>query len=119
MHSMTNLLSAGTLTGDKVKNHKGDDLGKVEELMIDAESGRIEYAVLSFGGFLGVNNKLFAVPWQSLKVDRAEKCLRLNAEKEQLESAPGFDKDHWPNMADPQWYEPVRGYYEKTLRPVV
>src|ERR1019366_5392291 len=97
------VLAADTLTGDKVVNHQREDLGKIEHLMIDLATGRIAYAVLSFGGFLGMGDKLFAIPWSALKVDTVEKQFVLNLDKEALKSAPGFDKDHWPNMADLGW----------------
>ena len=105
------VLSAGTLKGDNVVNAKGEKLGTLEELMIDLDSGRIAYAVLSFGGFLGMGDKLFAIPWSALTVDTVEKRLVLNVVKEQLENAPGFDKDKWPNMADQTWGAKVYGYY--------
>src|ERR1019366_5018246 len=66
-----NVLAADTLTGDKVVNRQKEDLGKIEHLMIDLANGRIAYAVLSFGGFLGMGDKLFAIPWSALKVDTA------------------------------------------------
>ncbi|MBZ0303832.1 MAG: PRC-barrel domain-containing protein, partial [Anaerolineae bacterium] len=62
----TLLLSATTLIGDGVKNSAGEDLGKLTEIMLDVESGRVAYAVLSFGGVLGLGNKLFAIPWEAL-----------------------------------------------------
>ena len=105
------VLSASTLKGDKVVNHQGEDLGKLEDLMIDLERGRIAYAVLSFGGFLGMGDKLFAVPWQAFGVDTGEKRLVLNASKELLEKAPGFDKSNWPDMADLAWGSKLYGYY--------
>src|SRR5262245_1280011 len=68
--AMSNIvLSADTLTGDKVVNAAGEDLGKIEDFMLDVESGRIRYAVLSFGGVLGLGSKLFAVPPEALTVD--------------------------------------------------
>ena len=105
------VLSASTLKGDKVVNHQGEDLGNIEELMIDLNRGLIAYAVLSFGGFLGMGDKLFAIPWQAFAVDTAEKRLVLNADKELLKKAPGFDKSNWPNMADPAWGTKLYGYY--------
>lgn len=105
------VLSASTLKGDKVVNQQGEDLGKIEELMIDVDRGRVAYAVLSFGGFLGMGDKLFAIPWQAFAVDTAEKRLVLNADKELLKKATGFDKDNWPNMADPAWGTKLYGYY--------
>src|SRR5579863_8144740 len=88
------VLAADTLTGDKVVNLQKEDLGKIEHLMIDLETGRIAYAVLSFGGFLGMGDKLFAIPWSALALDTVEKRFILNVDKELLKRAPGFDKDH-------------------------
>ena len=92
-------------------NLNKEDLGKIEHLMIDLDSGRVAYAVLSFGGFLGMGDKLFAIPWSSLTVDTVEKRFVLNVDKSLLERAPGFDKDHWPNMADRTWGNSVYSYY--------
>ena len=108
------VLAASTLAGDSVRNAAGEDLGKLDELMIDIPSGRVAYAVLSFGGVLRMGNKLFAVPWSALKVDEDEKCFILNVDKTKLENAPGFDKDNWPNMADPTWGSEVSRYYGVT-----
>jgi sporulation protein YlmC with PRC-barrel domain len=105
------VLSASSLKGDNVVNHQGEDLGKIEEIMIDLDRGRIAFAVLSFGGFLGMGDKLFAIPWQAFTVDTAQKRLVLNAKKELLEKATGFDKSNWPNMADSSWGATVYGYY--------
>ena len=105
------VLSASSLKGDNVVNHQGEDLGKIEEIMIDLDRGRIAYAVLSFGGFLGMGDKLFAIPWQAFTVDTAQKRLVLNAKKELLEKATGFDKSNWPNMAETGWGTTVYGYY--------
>jgi sporulation protein YlmC with PRC-barrel domain len=93
-------LSASTITGDNVRNLEGDDLGHIEELVIDLDSGRINYAVLSSGGFLGLGNKLFAIPWDMLTVDTDSKEVVIDLSKETLENAPGFDKDNWPDIHD-------------------
>ena len=108
------VLSAGTLAGDRVRNSAGDDLGKIEEIMIDVPSGRVAYGVLSFGGFLGMGNKLFAVPWDALTLDETEHEFVLNVDKQTLENAPGFDKDNWPDMADPDFGDQVYGHYGST-----
>lgn len=109
-----NVLSASTLAGDSVRNSAGEDLGKVDEIMIDLQSGKVAYAVLSFGGVLGMGNKLFAVPWSALKVDEDDKCFILDADKKTLENAPGFAKDNWPDMADKAWRSEVYDYYDAT-----
>jgi len=105
------VLSAGTLAGDRVRNSAGDDLGKIEEIMLDVPSGRVAYAVLSFGGFLGMGNKLFAVPWNALTLDEREHEFILDVDKQVLENAPGFDKDNWPDMADPTWGSQIHSHY--------
>ncbi|MGO8814824.1 MAG: PRC-barrel domain-containing protein [Terriglobia bacterium] len=105
------VMAADTLTGDKVVNLNKEDLGKIEHLMIDLATGRVAYAVLSFGGFLGLGDKLFAIPWSSLAIDTQEKRFVLNVDKALLERAPGFDKEHWPNMADRAWGANIYSYY--------
>jgi sporulation protein YlmC with PRC-barrel domain len=109
------VLAASTLTGDSVRNAAGESLGKIDEIMIDIPSGRIAYAVLSFGGFLGMGDKLFAVPWSALKVDEDEKVFILNVDKRTIEAAPGFDKNHWPDMSDTNWGNDISTYYK--VRP--
>lgn len=106
-----NVLSSSSICSDHVKNAAGEDLGKIEDLMIDLNSGRIAYAVLSFGGFLKMGNKLFAIPWEALKVDPINKVFILHLDKSQLENATGFDKDHWPNMADPTFGSTLYRHY--------
>ena len=79
--------------------------------MLDTKNGKVCYAVLSYGGFLGMGEKLFAVPWQALTLDTENKRYVLNVDTDKLESAPGFDKDHWPNMADETWANNVHHFY--------
>ncbi|PSJ15844.1 PRC-barrel domain-containing protein [Nitrosomonas supralitoralis] len=110
------LMGANTLLGNDVYNLQGEDLGDIEEIMLDMNTGEVSYAVLSFGGFLGMGDKLFAVPWSSLKLDTANKRFTLDANKEKLEAAPGFDKDHWPNMADSSWQLTVDSFYDSDKR---
>jgi len=105
------LMGADTLIGNDVYNHNEEDLGDIKEIMLDVRSGRVSYAVLSFGGFLGMGEKLFAVPWNALKLDTVNKRFVLNVEKERLENAPGFDKDNWPNMADESWATEIHSFY--------
>jgi sporulation protein YlmC with PRC-barrel domain len=105
------LMGADTLLGNDVYNGAGENLGTIKEFMIEMAAGRIGYAVLSFGGFLGMGDRLFAVPWQALKLDTANKRFTLNVSKDKLKSAPGFDKDHWPSMADPTWATDVHTFY--------
>lgn len=105
------LMGADTLVGNDVYNHKDEDLGDIKEIMLDMRSGKVGYAVLSLGGFLGMGEKLFAVPWNALTLDTNNKRFVLKVEKDRLKLAPGFDKDKWPNMADPTWAKEVHAYY--------
>lgn len=105
------LMGADTLIGNDVSNRNGESLGDIKELMIDMSSGQIAYAVMSFGGFLGMGDKLFAVPWQALVLDTVNKRFTLGVSKEALKDAPGFDKDHWPSMADKTWAGGVHKFY--------
>jgi len=105
------IMAADTLEGDKIVNRQGDDLGSVEHVMIDVRRGSVAYAVMSCGGFLGMGDKLFAIPWSALTLDADRHCFILDADKERFEKAPGFDKDHWPSMADPTWASEVHAYY--------
>lgn len=105
------IMSAQTLAGNDVYNLENEEVGDIEDIMLDMRSGVVRYAVLSFGGFLGMGGKLFAVPWDALKLDTENKRFVLDVGKERLKDAPGFDKDHWPNMADQSWAKAVHTYY--------
>jgi len=105
------LMGADTLNGNDVYNQKDEDLGDIKEIMLNMRTGRISYAVLSFGGFLSLGEKLFAVPWEALTLDTKNKRFVLNVEKARLEKAPGFDKDKWPNMADSTWAAGIHTFY--------
>ena len=106
------LMGANTLIGNGVRSAADDDLGDIKEIMLDMHSGKVAYAVLSFGGFLGLGEKLFAVPFSALTLDTENKCFILNIAKERLENAPGFDEDDWPDMADKSWGQDLHSYYD-------
>jgi uncharacterized protein YjbJ (UPF0337 family)/sporulation protein YlmC with PRC-barrel domain len=113
-HTATHLqtvLPVSTLMGFRVINPAGDDLGKIEDIAIDMASGRIAYAVLSFGGFLGFGSKHFALPWEALRLSSAEEAFILHVDRAVLEKAPGFAKDQWPEMADRQWGAGIYSHY--------
>lgn len=105
------LMGADTLIGNDVYNQDDEDLGDIKEIMLDMSTGKVAYAVLSFGGVLGMGEKLFAVPWDALELDTENERFTLSVDKERLENAPGFDKDHWPNMADQSWINEIHTYY--------
>src|SRR5579864_6370406 len=103
-----------TVIGSKVVNKQNEDLGKIEDVVIDADAGRIAYAVLSFGGFLGMGDKYFAIPWNALHFNLKENRAVLHLDKKQLENAPGFDKDKWLNFADSTWGHGIYKHYGYT-----
>lgn len=106
------IVEAGTIIGETVVNRQDENLGEIHEIMLDAREGRIAYAVLSSGGFLGMGNKLFAIPWEALEFASSEQKLILDVDKERLKAAPGFDKDEeWPDFADRSWGSEVHDYY--------
>ena len=93
---------ASDLKGNKIVNQSAEDLGTLEDYMVDLETGRIAYAVLSFGGWFGMGSKLFAIPWYAFKMQLFENELRivLNVDKEVLTKAQGFDKSQLPLSYD-------------------
>jgi sporulation protein YlmC with PRC-barrel domain len=109
--SVTGSMRASKLIGTDVKNGAGEDLGEIEDLVIDLRNGRVRYAAVSFGGFLGLGDKLFAVPYNSLKLveNNGSQHYVLNVEKARLKNAPGFDKDKWPTAAG-SWDEVDKFY---------
>jgi hypothetical protein len=105
------LMGADTLIGDSVVNGAEEDLGDIKEIMLDMHTGQVAYAVMAFGGFLGMGEKLFAVPWQAMHLDTANKRFVLNVDKERLKTAPGFNKDSWPDMSDMTWANQIHSFY--------
>ena len=105
------LMGADTLIGDNVVNGSEENLGDIKEIMLDMNTGQVAYAVLAFGGFMGLHEKLFAVPWQALHLDTANHRFVLNVEQERLKTAPGFNKDAWPDMSDITWANEVHTFY--------
>lgn len=105
------LMGAETLIGNDVHNQSGESLGDIKEIMLDVHSGQVRYAVLSYGSFLGMGGKLFAVPWDALTLDTENKRFVLDVDRERLKQAPGFDRDNWPDMADQTWASAIHTYY--------
>ena len=108
------VMRSSTIVGSAVRNLKGDDLGKIQELMIDVATGRIAYAVLAYGGFLGMGDKLFAIPGEALMARSDERQFMLDLDEETLKTAPGFDRDHYPTTADTNWLSNVYTHYGYT-----
>ena len=110
------LMGADTLIGDDVYNHEDEELGDIKEIMLDMRTGQIAYAVLSFGGVLGMGDKLFAVPWERLTLDTVNKRFLLNVDKDLLKNAPGFDKNNWPDMGSEAWNQQMEAFYGSSTR---
>jgi len=100
------------ILGKRVRNLEGEDLGNIEELVVDEVTGRITYAILTFGGFLSMGDKLFAVPWVSLTFDGSDAYV-MKANKELLKNAPGFEPNNWPDMSDPTRRSEIYKYYQE------
>ncbi len=100
-----------SLAKNGVTNEKGDDLGKVEDIMVDLESGRISFVVITTGGMLGRDSRLFAVPWEALRISMHDKKFILNVTKETLDNAPSFNRNNWPDLANLSWLREVYSYY--------
>ena len=94
------VLKGSDLIGMKVEGTDGKKLGTIKDLVIDPMEGDIDYAVLDYGGFLGVNDKYFAVPWEALQMSGDRKKVLLDVTKKDLKQAPGFDKTHWPDLSN-------------------
>lgn len=106
-----NLLSSSSLRKNDVRNAAGEDLGEIKDFMIDLNNGSVVYAVLSFGGFLGIGDKLFAIPWDALHVDTDDEVFVLDVDKEQLKDAPGFDEDDWPRQPNHSFINEIYTHY--------
>jgi sporulation protein YlmC with PRC-barrel domain len=113
-HFTSQPVKASTVIGTDVVNAKGESLGEIKEVVIDPETGRVAYAVVAFGGFLSMGEKLFAIPFSSFRYDLDDNKYMLNITKERLKKAPGFDPDSWPLMTDEKWNREVYKYYERT-----
>lgn len=111
MHRATKII------GTDVYNRQAEKLGDIDDIVLDPRTGQIRYAVVSVGGFLGVGDRLVAVPWKTLQVDRDKDRYVMDATKERLKTAPAFDSKAWPDMDDPKWSQENQRYYN-TPRPV-
>jgi sporulation protein YlmC with PRC-barrel domain len=105
------LLRSKALFDYRVKSPQGEDLGTIEEVILDREVGRVAYAVLSFGGFLGLGNRWVPVPWDAVALRSAEKVLLLNIDKDKLQKAPNFEGPTLPELAHRQWGAVIHTYY--------
>ena len=113
---------ASKIKGMDVRNGANENLGRVDELVIDMNQHHVKYVALSFGSWFTGGNKLFAVPLHALTLNHAnDKAFFVaHVSQDTLKNAPGFDKNQWPNMADPNWAKTIDTYYERTAaRPTI
>lgn len=116
--AISHSLRTSDIIGLPVKNNKHEDVGKIDDLVIDMKTGEVRYAALSFGSWFTGDSKLFAIPWQSMKFMYGEpnkansRHFMFDVTKAQLENAPGFDSSRWPNVADPQWSSAIDSHYK-------
>jgi sporulation protein YlmC with PRC-barrel domain len=97
--------------GKNVVSPQQENLGSIEEIVLDKVAGETRYVVLSFGGILGLGDKLFALPWKSISYDPGQDAFILNVEKDRLKEAPGFNKDNWPDFANETWRSSINDFY--------
>jgi sporulation protein YlmC with PRC-barrel domain len=103
------LTPAASLCGATVVDDAGEVIGSVADLILDLDRGRLAYAVVAMGGFVGVGEKLFAVPWSALK--QAGRHFILQGSRRALETGPSFDPEHPPLAAAPWWHERVHAHF--------
>jgi sporulation protein YlmC with PRC-barrel domain len=106
-------MAASTLEGNKVMSSDGEHIGKISDIVLDVRSGRVAYAVLAEGGFLGMGSKLHAIALSALTLDTNEKCFQVDMAAHRIKDESGFDKDHWPATADTQWGTTVHHCYNR------
>jgi len=105
------------LIGLSVHNEQGERVGTIEDFVVNMQNGQISYAALGYGGVLGIGEKLFAVPFNQMKLTHStdgDTYFVINVSKEKLKAPPGFDKTHWPDFADPNWSREIDKYYQQT-----
>lgn len=109
--SVHRAVAAGSLRGTRVHNYGGEDLGKVDDFILDLERGRITYVIVSLGGFWGIGDRLYAVPWELFSIRPGELDLFVDIDKQMLQDAPGFERSKWPDMSDPAWDAAIHAHY--------
>jgi sporulation protein YlmC with PRC-barrel domain len=109
--SIHNVLAVSALRGSRVHNFAGEVLGKVDEFVVDLDSGRISYVVLSLGGFLRFGDRLFPVPWQLFSTRPESHEFFLDMDKQMLLDAPSFERSRWPDMEDAAWTSNIHAHY--------
>lgn len=107
----TNLIPFTHLVEFEVRNYDGEELGRIEDVVLDAESGRIVYAVVSMSGLLGLGDRLFAVPWEALDWQPDDEVFNLNIERDKLLNVPAYSPEDIPAMTDSVWLDDLYEFY--------
>lgn len=107
----TPLIGADRVAGTEVYNAAGDHLGEIHDVMIDKSSGKVAYAIMSFGGFLGLNEKFHPLPWNVLTYDTDKEGYVVPVTREQLEKAPMYDESGAPDWNDREYGKRVHDHY--------
>ncbi len=107
-------VKVSSIIGASIVNPSRVSLGKIKEVVIDPVKGQVTYAVISFGGFVGLGEKLFAIPFSAFTYHANGNEYVLNVSQERLRGAPGFDADRWPAMSDNNWNRDLSGYYDRS-----
>ena len=107
-HPDRNLISSEDVEGTNVYDPNGNSIGEVDHLMIDKMSGKVAYAVISFGGFLGLGHSHYPVPWATLTYDTSLGGFRTDVTEQQLKDAPAFSDDSW---GDRDWESKTHQHY--------
>ena len=104
-------VAAKQIIGANVVDAAQEDVGKIEDLIIDSRDSRVAYAILSVGGFLGMGDSRFPVPWDAIDFDADRRSAALKLERERLKDAPTFDSDTWPDMTNDTWHDEIHKHY--------
>jgi sporulation protein YlmC with PRC-barrel domain len=98
------------ILGKKVISQKGEDLGKIEDIVLNKD-GCLDYIVLAPGGLLGTGDRLIPIPWKAVKTSAQADTIIVAMDKGQLEKAPNFESKKWPNFTDSEWYGKIREFF--------
>ena len=106
------VISASKVTGTNVCNTDGDQLGEIQDVMLDKRSGKIAYAVMSFGGFLGIGERYHPLPWATLKYDTRQEGYVVGLTIDQLKGAPTYAANELPTWGDRAYEIRIHDYYK-------
>jgi hypothetical protein len=105
------LIASNKVEGTAVYNRQGERLGEVYNFMVDKRSGKVEYAVMSFGGFLGMGQSYHPLPWRVLTYDTGKGGYVVDLDKDRLRGAPSYTGSEAPDWSDPSYGRRIDDYY--------